>query len=176
VNGDLEVPLGFSCAELFSERELQALLGASSSFLAHFVQEARCDHLSGVRAMVKHGVMHGVLTLASMVSMFVEIGIALEKTDKGKVKAVSVGKLTMTDVEGKNERSYAIPAESKVMLNDRESKLTDLQQGDAVTVTLGMEGEVTLVSAKRSKTPVSRECESAMIDNEKTESLFRFAQ
>jgi formylmethanofuran dehydrogenase subunit D len=92
------------------------------------------------------------ITAALCVSNFTMSG-DLEKTDRGKVKSVSVGKLVMTDSEGKNEHAYVVPAGAKVTLNEQETKLTDLTAGDAVVVTIGMEGEVISIAAKRTKSP-----------------------
>ena len=94
---------------------------------------------------------HSVLAFVSVVTMLSEGSFVTEKTDRGIVSAVSVAKLTMTDSEGKNEHAYVIPIEAKVTLNDKEAKVTDLQKGDAVIVTMGLEGEVVAVSAKRTK-------------------------
>jgi hypothetical protein len=91
------------------------------------------------------------LLIISCVALLIDGVFVLEKTDRGIVSAVTVAKLTMTDREGKNEHSYVIPIEAKVTLNDKEAKITDLQKGDAVTVTIGMEGEVVTVAAKRTK-------------------------
>jgi hypothetical protein len=94
-----------------------------------------------------------VVCIAALLAGHGELRSDVEKTDRGKVVSVSVGKLVMTDSEGKNEHAYVVPAEAKVTLNDQEAKLTDLKAGDAVIVTTGMEGEVTSVAAKRSKSP-----------------------
>lgn len=96
-------------------------------------------------------VSQAALLCASVIAVLSEGVGFVEKTDKGIVSVVTVGKLTMTDSEGKNEHAYVIPIEAKVTLNDREAKITDLQKGDAVTVTMGMEGEVVNVAAKRTK-------------------------
>lgn len=101
-----------------------------------------------------------VVIAMSLTSGLVDLAYDLVKVDKGKVSVVSVGKLTMTDSEGKNEHSYVVPAESKVTLNDKEAKLTDLKAGDAVSVTTGMEGEVTLVAAVRTKSPNDKSLDS----------------
>jgi phosphohistidine swiveling domain-containing protein len=97
--------------------------------------------------------MRGVCLLGSLVMTAAEITLVAEKTDKGIVASVSVGKLVMTDSEGKNEHAYVIPMEAKVTLNTAEAKLTDLQKGDAVTVSMGAEGEVLTVAATRTKKP-----------------------
>lgn len=97
--------------------------------------------------------MRAMCLLGTFVGAVAEVALIGEKTDKGIVVSVSVGKLVMTDSEGKNEHAYVIPMEAKVMLNDREAKITDLEKGDAVTVTMGREGEVMTVAAKRTKKP-----------------------
>jgi hypothetical protein len=118
---------------------------------------AACVAFLVLKEKVMSSTLCEVVLCAAVV--FVEVGVPLkdtEKIDRGKVASVAVGKLVMTDSEGKNEHAYVVPAEAKVMLNDQEAKLTDLKAGDAVTVTIGMEGEVITVAAKRTKSPAGQ--------------------
>lgn len=110
--------------------------------------------------------MRAMCLLGTFVGSVSEVALLAEKTDKGIVASVSVGKLVMTDSEGKNEHAYVIPMEAKVMLNDREAKITDLEKGDAVTVTMGREGEVMTVSAKRTKKPPTKLSQGAVLRDE----------
>jgi phosphohistidine swiveling domain-containing protein len=112
--------------------------------------------------------MRAMCLLATFVGSVSEVVLLAEKTDKGIITSVSVGKLMMTDSEGKNEHAYVIPMEAKVMLNDREAKITDLEKGDAVTVTMGREGEVMTVSAKRTKKPPTKLSQGAAVRDEMT--------
>jgi phosphohistidine swiveling domain-containing protein len=110
--------------------------------------------------------MRAMCLLGTFVGSVAEVALIAEKTDKGIIASVSVGKLVMTDSEGKNEHAYVIPMEAKVLLNDIEAKITDLQKGDAVTVTLGMEGEVMTVAAKRTKKPSTKLSQGAVLRDE----------
>lgn len=107
--------------------------------------------------------VRGVCLVGSFVMTVAEASLLTDKTDRGIVSSVSVGKLVMTDSEGKNEHAYVIPMEAKVTLNTKEAKLTDLQKGDAVTVSIGTEGEVISVAATRTKTPASKD-ETVAVD------------
>jgi flagellar basal body L-ring protein FlgH len=68
---------------------------------------------------------------------------------QGKVVEINAGKLTMTDMAGKNQHTHDISSDTPVSRDDKSATLTDLKVGDTVTVT--MEGEkpaVTKVEAK----------------------------
>lgn len=120
--------------------------------------------------------LRAVCLLGTFVTTVADVTLIEEKTDKGIISSVSVGKLVMTDSEGKNEHAYVIPMEAKVMLNDREAKITDLQKGDAVTVSLGMEGEVLTVSAKRTTKPPAKLSQGAGLRDEMSEAMEDWGQ
>ena len=70
---------------------------------------------------------------------------------QGKVVETSAGKLVMTDMEGKKPHPMEIPASATITRDGKESKLTDLQAGDTITVTTDMKdgkSTVTKVEAK----------------------------
>jgi Cu/Ag efflux protein CusF len=72
-------------------------------------------------------------------------------THQGKVVETSTGKLTMTDMAGKNQHTHDISSTAAVSRDGKTAVLADLQAGDAVTVTLEKQGEkpgVTKVEAK----------------------------
>lgn len=56
-------------------------------------------------------------------------------THEGKVVKTEPGKLTMSDKEGKNLHTHAIPAEAKVTFEGKPCKVEDLKPGAAVKVT-----------------------------------------
>lgn len=79
-----------------------------------------------------------------------------EEVHKGKVVSVSNGKLTMTDMDGKNEHSHMVPADATITCDGQTCKLDDLTKDCVVTVTREKKGDVmvvTKVEAKKSKTP-----------------------
>jgi biopolymer transport protein ExbD len=72
---------------------------------------------------------------------------------KGKVKTVSGPKnqFVMTDANRK-EWTIRMNEDGKVFINDKESKVSDLQAGDMVTITYSAQGErlfATKVDCKR---------------------------
>ena len=75
-------------------------------------------------------------------------------THEGKVVKAEAGKLTMTDKDGKNEHTHAVPAGAKVTCDGKACKLEDLKAGCSVKV--GMEKkedkvEVVSVEAKKAE-------------------------
>lgn len=79
-----------------------------------------------------------------------------EDVHKGKVVSVSNGKLTMTDVDGKNEHSHMVPTEATITCDGQTCKLDDLTKDCWVTITQEKKGDtkvVTKVEASKTKSP-----------------------
>jgi hypothetical protein len=73
-------------------------------------------------------------------------------THEGKVLKVEGDKLTMTDKDGKNPHTHAVPADAKITLDGKEVKLEDLKAGSPVKVTTEKKGEkisVVKIEAKK---------------------------
>lgn len=68
-------------------------------------------------------------------------------THTGLVVSTTAEKLVMTDDDGKNEHSHTITAETKVTLDNKDAKITDLVAGQKVSVTI-KDAKVTVVAAK----------------------------
>ncbi|MFT3883630.1 MAG: hypothetical protein QM703_28780 [Gemmatales bacterium] len=58
-----------------------------------------------------------------------------EEVHKGKVVSVSNGKLTMTDMNGKNEHSHMVPSDATITCDGATCKLDDLTKDCWVKVT-----------------------------------------
>ncbi len=72
-------------------------------------------------------------------------------THQGKVVSTSSGKLTMTDLEGKNQHTMDVAPAVMVMRDGKDATLVDLKPGDTITVTtekIGNTPTVTKVEAK----------------------------
>jgi Cu/Ag efflux protein CusF len=67
-------------------------------------------------------------------------------THEGKVVKAEVGKLTMTDKDGKNEHVHAIPVGTKITCDGKDCKLTDLKAGYPVKVTVEQKGDKSVVT------------------------------
>ena len=84
-------------------------------------------------------VLVGLLALGLLVSLAVPV---LAAEAKGKITSVNADKneFVMTDA---NQKSWTLHHDpnGKVLINDKESKLADLQAGDEVTVTYEKDGE-----------------------------------
>jgi anaerobic selenocysteine-containing dehydrogenase len=72
-----------------------------------------------------------------------------EKTHDGLVVSTAANRLVMSDATGGNEHTHMIAADTKVSLNGKEAKITDLKKGDKVKVTTGTGGKVISVQATR---------------------------
>jgi len=62
-------------------------------------------------------------------------------THEGKIVKVEAGKLTMTDKDGKNQHTHAVPADAKITFDGKEAKLEDLKAGQKVKVTTEKKGD-----------------------------------
>ena len=93
------------------------------------------------------------LTIALMflvaLSAFVSSAIAADKIHDGLVVSAADGKLVMTDKDGKNQHTHMVATTTKITLNGKEAKLTDLKKGDAVKVTADPEGKIVAIAATR---------------------------
>src|ERR1044071_9173324 len=72
-------------------------------------------------------------------------------THQGKVVETSAGKLTMTDIEGKNQHTMDVPPTATVARDGKTVTLADLKPGDTITVTTAKTGTtmaVTKIEAK----------------------------
>jgi Cu/Ag efflux protein CusF len=73
-------------------------------------------------------------------------------THEGKVVKVETGKLTMSDKDGKNQHTHAVPADAKITLDGKEAKLDDLKAGQKVKVTTEKKGDkIQVVKIEASK-------------------------
>src|SRR5918996_3649508 len=72
-------------------------------------------------------------------------------THQGKVVETSTGKLTMTDLEGKNQHTMDVSTTATVTRDGKTVTLADLKPGDTITVTTEKTGAapaVTKIEAK----------------------------
>ncbi len=73
-------------------------------------------------------------------------------THQGKVVGVEAGKLTMTDMAGKNQHSHSVDSNAAITCEGKTCGLTDVKPGDIVTVTTDTkDGEMiaTKIEAKK---------------------------
>jgi hypothetical protein len=99
-----------------------------------------------------------IFALMAVVALALGIGTAVSADDQpgtheGKVVKTEPGKLTMTDKQGKNQHTHAIPATAKITFEGKACKLEDLKAGNAVKVTTEKQGDkvvVTTVEATKS--------------------------
>ena len=60
---------------------------------------------------------------------------AVADMHQGKVVEVSAGKLTMTDMAGKNQHSHEVAPDAAITCEGKTCGLSDVKVGDMVTVT-----------------------------------------
>jgi len=73
-------------------------------------------------------------------------------THEGKVLKIDGVKLTMTDKDGTNKHTHAVPADAKITLDGKDAKLGDLKTGFFIKVTaekVGDKNVITKIEAKR---------------------------
>jgi Cu/Ag efflux protein CusF len=76
---------------------------------------------------------------------------AREGTHEGKVVKIDGAKLTMSDKEGKDKHTHAVPTEAKITCDGKECKLTDLKEGFFVKVTAEKKGDKTVITKIEAK-------------------------
>lgn len=94
--------------------------------------------------------MIGIFASCGMLAAAAPLNPA-EKTHSGVIISVGAGKLILANLEGNNEVALVISDRATVMLDGVPAKLLDLMKGDTATVTIGDDGEVVSVNAKRDK-------------------------
>jgi hypothetical protein len=82
--------------------------------------------------------LHGVLSVflvALAVAVWASAPAWAGDTHQGKVVEVGVGKLTMTDMAGKNQHTHEVATDAAITSEGKTCALTDVKVGDMVTVT-----------------------------------------
>jgi hypothetical protein len=104
--------------------------------------------LREVRTVVH--ILRRIVPLLALVAVLGFAATAFAADAKGKIKTVSADKneFVMADADGKNWTIMA-SKDCKFTLNDKESKLADLQADDEVAVTYEKDGDKLVASAVR---------------------------
>ncbi len=92
---------------------------------------------------MKYLILSGALIV---VTGMVLSAVAADKHE-GKVVDTAKGKLTMTDMDGKNKHTHDVADSTKITLDGKTAKLADLKSGYTVEVTID-KGAATAISAK----------------------------
>jgi Cu/Ag efflux protein CusF len=96
--------------------------------------------------------MHRLLFFCvTALAMFWIAYVQAADTHQGKVVGTSTGKLTMTDVEGKNQHTMEVATTAMVMRDGKTATLADLKPGDMITVTTEKSGNATTVTKVEAK-------------------------
>jgi hypothetical protein len=95
--------------------------------------------------------MKRLVLLASTcaVSMLLAAPVLAANSHKGKVVEAGTGKLTMTDMEGKNQHTHEVPSEATILCGGKKCGLEDLKAEATVKVTMGKKGGQTVVTMIR---------------------------
>jgi hypothetical protein len=70
---------------------------------------------------------------------------------QGKVVEVGAGKLTMTDMAGKNQHSHEVATDAAITCEGKKCGLSDVKVGDMVTVTTDTKDGKTLATKIEAK-------------------------
>jgi hypothetical protein len=70
---------------------------------------------------------------------------------QGKVVEVGAGKITMTDVAGKNQHTHDVATNAAVTCEGKTCGLSDIKSGDMVTVTTDMKDGKTMATKIEAK-------------------------
>jgi hypothetical protein len=78
---------------------------------------------------------YGMLALFALMLVLGTAGLGLADETQGKFKNALADKKSFVVTEQDKDHTYQLGANAKILINDRESTLSDLKAGDAVTVT-----------------------------------------
>ena len=92
-----------------------------------------------------------ILTGALAVVTGLVVSLAAAEKHEGKVLETAKGKLTMTDMDGKNKHSHDVADNAKITLDGKAAKLDELKSGFTIEVTTNDKSVATAISAKSSK-------------------------
>ena len=92
-------------------------------------------------------ILQRIAPVVALVFAFTLVSVANAAEAKGKIKTVTADKheFVITDSDSKN-LTFMCDKETKILINDKESKLGDLQADDEVVITYEKDGEKMLAS------------------------------
>src|SRR5262245_46657140 len=93
-----------------------------------------------------------LLVLFALTLLFGLAGIGLADESKGKFKEALADKETFVVTEGAQDHTYKLGDKAKILINDRESALSDLKAGDNVAVTWKLQNDrriASMITCKR---------------------------
>jgi len=92
-----------------------------------------------------------ILSTALAAVTVVSVSLSAAEKHEGKVVEAAKGKLTMTDLDGKNKHTHQVADNAKITLDGKVAKLDELKSGYTVEVTTDGKTGATAISAKTSK-------------------------
>ena len=92
--------------------------------------------------------LRGFAPVFALVAVFALASTAFAAEAKGKIKTVTADKneIVVTDADGK-AMTFTAARDCKVTVNDKESKLADLQADDEIAITYEKDGEKLIASS-----------------------------
>lgn len=93
-----------------------------------------------------------LLFLFAFALLFGLASVGLADEAKGKFKEALADKETFVVTQGDQDHTYKLGDKAKILINDRESALSDLKAGDNVTVTWKLQNDrriASMVTCKR---------------------------
>jgi len=90
-----------------------------------------------------------LLASTCAVSLLLAAPALAANSHKGKVVEAGGGKLTMTDMEGKNQHTHAVAVDATITCGGKKCGLEDRQAGATITVTLEKSSDQTVVTMIR---------------------------
>jgi len=94
------------------------------------------------------------VTLA--LTLFVSAPALAASTHRGKVVEAGDGKLTMTDMAGKNQHTHEVDANTTILCGGKKCGLEDLKAGSTISGTMEEKGDKTQVTKVRMRKAVKK--------------------
>jgi len=100
-----------------------------------------------------------LVAMTSAVSLLLAAPALAATAHEGKVVSAGDGKLTMTDMAGKNQHTHEVPADATILCGHEPCGLTDLMAGATVKVIMKQKSHqavVTKIKEERAKMKAAR--------------------
>lgn len=82
-----------------------------------------------------------LVVVVALVILCCRVAGANDEIHEGKVLSVSTSSITVNDIKDGDNDTFEVTAETKITLNGKPAKLTEIQAGDRAKVTATMKGD-----------------------------------
>lgn len=94
-----------------------------------------------------------VLVTIALVALCCRVAGAADEIHEGKVLSVGTSSITVNDIKDGDNDMFEVTSETKITLNGRPAKLTEVQAGDRAKVTATAKGDKLVAKEIAARSP-----------------------